>query len=140
MAPRLVAAAISQPLSAAADLAPHDLYGIHLFSLNHQFDFYVCVNFKIGVIIPIPTHLIPTHLIQQSPNKPQVSVQGRFLRLGTASMLAGGGDPTRFINADALDMKKFVRRPALAKVQQLYRDAKRSKRMITRLICVKAKF
>lgn len=45
-----------------------------------------------------------------------VSVQGRFVRLGTASLLSSGGDPARFINADAIDLKRYVKRPALAKV------------------------
>jgi hypothetical protein len=49
-----------------------------------------------------------------------VSVQGRYLRLGTASMLSSGGDPSRFINLDTLDFKKYVKRPALAKVTVLH--------------------
>ncbi len=31
-------------------------------------------------------------------------------------MLSSGGDPSRFINLDSLDFKKYVKRPALAKV------------------------
>ena len=45
-----------------------------------------------------------------------VSVQGRFVRLGTASLLSSGGDPSRFIQLESIDMRKYVKRPALAKV------------------------
>ena len=45
-----------------------------------------------------------------------VSVAGRYVRLGTQSMLSGSTDG-RFIQADRLDLKKYVRRPALAKVR-----------------------
>lgn len=41
------------------------------------------------------------------------SLSFRFVRLGTASMLSDG---EQFINVDKLDFKKYVRRPALAKV------------------------
>jgi hypothetical protein len=43
-----------------------------------------------------------------------VSVQGRFVRLGTASLLSN--DSSRFINVDTIDVKRYIKRPALAKV------------------------
>eukprot|EP00455_Lapot_gusevi_P018693 TRINITY_DN20242_c0_g1_i10.p1 TRINITY_DN20242_c0_g1~~TRINITY_DN20242_c0_g1_i10.p1 ORF type:complete len:501 (+),score=88.98 TRINITY_DN20242_c0_g1_i10:70-1572(+) len=42
-----------------------------------------------------------------------VSVAGRFVRLGTASLLSGNNG--QFIVAEQLDLKKYVKRPALAK-------------------------
>ena len=42
-----------------------------------------------------------------------VSVQGRYVRLGTASLLSSGG--SKFIQVESLDVKKYVKRPALAK-------------------------
>ena len=39
---------------------------------------------------------------------------GRFVRLGTASMLSEPGGP--FINVDKLDLRKYAVRPALARV------------------------
>jgi tetratricopeptide repeat protein 8 len=41
-----------------------------------------------------------------------MSVAGRFLRLGTQSMLSEGEE---FINVDRLDLRKYSKRPALAK-------------------------
>lgn len=52
-----------------------------------------------------------------------VSVAGRFLRLGTQSMLSDPGG--MFINVDRLDFKKYAKRPALAKALMdfiLYHD------------------
>jgi tetratricopeptide repeat protein 8 len=43
-----------------------------------------------------------------------VTTSGRFVRLGTASMLAEPGGP--FINVDKLDLRKYAARPALARV------------------------
>jgi len=51
-----------------------------------------------------------------------MSMAGRFVRLGTQSMLSDGG---QFINVDRLDFKKYATRPALAKVLMdfiLYHD------------------
>lgn len=42
-----------------------------------------------------------------------VSVAGRYVRLGTQSMLSDGAN---FINVDRLDFKKYAKRPGLAKV------------------------
>ena len=43
-----------------------------------------------------------------------VTSGGRFVRLGTASMLSEPGGP--FINIERLDLKKYAQRPALAKI------------------------
>jgi tetratricopeptide repeat protein 8 len=43
-----------------------------------------------------------------------VTSSGRFVRLGTASMQSELGG--KFVNVDKLDLKKYVERPALAKV------------------------
>ncbi|KAK3248663.1 hypothetical protein CYMTET_41875, partial [Cymbomonas tetramitiformis] len=43
-----------------------------------------------------------------------VTSSGRFVRLGTASMLSEPGGP--FINVDKLDLRKYAARPALARV------------------------
>ena len=42
-----------------------------------------------------------------------VSVQGRYARIGTASMLAGGKE--KLVNAEAINVKKIVKKPAFAK-------------------------
>jgi len=42
-----------------------------------------------------------------------VTSSGRFVRLGTASMLSEAGGP--FINVDKLDLRKYASRPALAR-------------------------
>ena len=42
-----------------------------------------------------------------------VTTSGRFVRLGTASMVAEAGGP--FINVDRLDLRKYASRPALAR-------------------------
>lgn len=46
-----------------------------------------------------------------------MSVAGRFLRLGTQSMLSQGD---RFINASTLNCAKFAKRPAMAKALMMY--------------------
>lgn len=43
-----------------------------------------------------------------------VTSSGRFVRLGTASMMSEPGGP--FINIDKLDLRKYAARPALARV------------------------
>lgn len=42
-----------------------------------------------------------------------VTSSGRFMRLGTASMLSQAGGP--FIDIDRLDLRKYAHRPLLAK-------------------------
>eukprot|EP00955_Chlamydomonas_euryale_P009778 104798-Chlamydomonas_euryale.AAC.1 len=43
-----------------------------------------------------------------------VTSSGRFVRLGTASMLSEPGGP--FVNVERLDLRKYAVRPALARV------------------------
>ncbi|KAL3152186.1 hypothetical protein ABBQ32_001275 [Trebouxia sp. C0010 RCD-2024] len=52
-----------------------------------------------------------------------VTSSGRFVRLGTASLLSANGGP--FINLDKLDLRKYATRPCLARVlcdYMLYHD------------------
>ncbi len=47
-------------------------------------------------------------------SRPVTSSSGRFVRLGTASLLSEPGGP--FVNVEKLNLKKYAARPALAKI------------------------
>lgn len=50
--------------------------------------------------------------------RPVTSASGRFVRVGTASMLSA--DSALFINVPKLDLRKYAARPAMAKALFLY--------------------
>eukprot|EP00049_Salpingoeca_infusionum_P004994 m.86886 g.86886 ORF g.86886 m.86886 type:complete len:508 (+) comp12818_c0_seq2:144-1667(+) len=55
---------------------------------------------------------------RSATSRPVTSASGRFVRLGTASMLSG--DDGLFIDVSKLDFQKYSRRPALARALCLY--------------------
>lgn len=51
-------------------------------------------------------------------SRPVTTASGRYIRLGTASMVSE--EPGVFINVNKLDLQKYAKRPALAKALFLY--------------------